>query len=71
MIQTSNPVTRADVYVALQLPDGTLLAMQPDGSFSFTGAEPVGNYTWFAALTTPGTLNIIGALATAPFSFTP
>jgi len=84
----------ADVYVALQLPDGTLLVMQPDGSFStvltplvanipipaftgpifnftFTGAEPLGNYTWFAALTTPGTLNVIGAMAIAPFAFAP
>jgi len=90
----SNPVTNADVYVALQLPDGTLLVMQPDGSFSttitpllsnipvpdftgsifsytFTGAEPVGNYTWFAALTTPGSLNVIGTLAVQPFSFGP
>jgi len=90
----SVPPTNADIYVALQLPDGTLLVMQPDGSFSttltpllsnvpvpdftgpifnftFTGAEPVGNYTWFAALTTPGTLSIIGTLATAPFSFGP
>jgi len=86
--------TNADVYVALQLPDGTLLVMQPDGSFNttltplvanipvpafsgiifsyrFTGAEPVGNYTWFAALTTPGTLNIIGTMAVQPFSFRP
>lgn len=30
----SNPVTLADKYIALQLPDGTLLVMQPDGSFS-------------------------------------
>jgi len=90
----SAPVANADVYVALQLPDGTLLVMQPDGSFSttltplvpnipvpdftgtifnytFSGAEPVGTYTWFAALTTPGTLNIIGTLAVQPFSFTP
>jgi len=90
----SAPVANADVYVALQLPDGTLLAMQPGGGFStaltplvanipipdfngiifnyaFTGVEPVGNYTWFAALTTPGTLNIIGTLATSPFSFAP
>jgi len=89
-----NPATNADVYVALQLPDGTLLVMQPDGSFStaltpllanipipaftgpifnftFSGAEPVGNYTWFAALTTPGTLQVIGTLAVAPFSFVP
>jgi len=85
---------RADVYVALQLPDGTLLVMKPGGSFNttltplvanipipafngvifnyaFTGAEPTGQYTWFAALTTPGTLNIIGTLATAPFTFVP
>jgi len=90
----SIPATLADVYVALQLPDGTLLVMQPDGSFStamtplvanipipdftgpifnftFTGAEPPGNYKWFAALTTPGTLNVIGTLATVPFSFAP
>jgi len=90
----SAPVANADVYVALQLPDGTLLVMQPDGSFSttltalvsnipvpdfsgpifnytFTGAEPVGNYTWFAALTTPGSLNIIGTMAVQPFSFGP
>jgi len=84
----------ADVYVALQLPDGTLLVMQPGGGFgttltpllrnipvpsftgpifnyTFSGTEPVGNYTWFAALSTPGTVNVIGTLATAPFSFTP
>jgi len=90
---TASPL-RADVYVALQLPDGTLLVMQPDGSFStaltpllanipipafngpifnftFSGTEPVGNYTWFAALTTPGTLQVIGTLAVAPFSFVP
>jgi len=90
----SNPATKADVYVALQLPDGTLLVMQPGGGFgtaltpllsnvpipdftgpifnyTFSGTEPVGNYTWFAALTTPGSLNIIGTLAVAPFSFAP
>jgi len=89
-----NPPTVADIYVALQLPDGTLLVMQPDGSFgaaltpllsniavpafngpiftfTFSGAEPVGVYTWFAAFTQPGTLNVIGAMATAPFSFAP
>lgn len=88
------PGTLADIYIALQLPDGTLLVMQPDGSFgtniapllanvpvpdftgpifnyTFSGAEPVGNYTWFAALTTPGTLNVIGTMAVQPFSFTP
>jgi len=91
---TSIPPTHADVYVALQLPDGTLLAMQPNGSFStaltplvanisvpdfngpifnytFNGTESSGTYTWFAALTTPGTLNVIGTLATASFTFVP
>jgi len=90
----SSPPTNADVYLAVQLPDGTLLVMQPGGgfgtaltpllsnisipnfsgpvfTFTFTGTEPVGNYTWFAALTTPGSLNVIGTLASAPFSFTP
>jgi len=90
----SNPVANADVYVALQLPDGTLLFMQPGGgfgttltplvsnisvpdftgpifNFTFTGTEPAGNYTWFAALTTPGSLNVIGTLAAVPFSFAP
>jgi len=90
----SIPPTIADIYIALQLPGGTLLVMQPGGSFStaitpfvsniqvpnftgsifnftFTGTEPVGNYTWFAALTQPGTLNVIGTLAVAPFSFGP
>jgi len=90
----SNPPVNADIYVALQLPDGTLLVMQPGGgfgttltpllsnvpipdfngpifNFTFTGTEPAGNYTWFAALTTPNTLNVIGTLATATFSFAP
>jgi len=90
----SAPVTNADVYVALQLPNGALLIMQPNGSFSpaitpllanvpipdfsgvifnhtFTGLEPTGNYTWFAALMQPGTMTTIGTLALAPFSFTP
>jgi len=88
------PSVNADIYIALQLPDGTLLVMQPGGSFStaltplvsnipvpdfngpifnfaFSGTEPAGNYTWFAALTTPGTLNIIGTMAVQPFSFGP
>jgi len=88
------PGINADVYIALQLPNGTLLVMQPGGgfgttltpllsnvpvpdfngaifNFTFTGTEPPGNYTWFAALTTPGTLQVIGTLATASFSFAP
>jgi len=90
----SNPPTNADVYVALQLPDGTLLVMQPDGSFgttltpllsnvsvpdftgpifnfTFSGTEPPGNYTWFAALMQLGTMNVIGTLAVVPISFAP
>jgi len=84
----------ADVYVAVQLPDGTLLFLQGDGSltatlqpivrnwsvgaftgqlFSYTlgGGEPVGNYAWLAAFTWPGTLNFIGPIISAPFSFGP
>jgi len=90
----STAPANADVYVALQLPNRTLLVVQPNGSFgtaltplvsnisvpdfkgpvftfTFTGAEPPGNYTWFAALTTPGSLNVIGTLVTASFSFAP
>jgi len=84
----------ADVYVALQLPDGSLLFLQGDGTFTgnlqpivrnwtispftgqifaytFSGGEPVGNYAWFAAFTQPGTLNFIGPIVSAPFSFSP
>jgi len=88
------PVANADIYVALLLPDGTLLIFQPNGSvstaitprpadipvpsatdivlnYTFTGIEPVGTYTWFAALTQPGTLNFIGTVAQASFNFSP
>jgi len=90
----SAPVANADVYVALQLPDGSLLVMQPGGGFgaaltplvsnipvpdfigvifnyTFTGAEPVGTYSWIAALTAPGTQNVIGTMAVTPFTFAP
>jgi len=40
-------------------------------SYTFSGTEPVGNYTWFAALTTPGTLNVIGTMAVQPFILGP
>ena len=87
--------TSADVYVAIQLPDGTVFfwlgdgnatsAVQPLASnvsissplfgqlftFTFGGGEPVGTYTWYGAFTQPGTLNLIGAIASAPFTFTP
>jgi len=85
------PPVAADAYVGLQLPNGTLLLMQPNLSFSpalnplipnwlvqtlsgplfnytFTGLEPLGQYTWLVALTQPGTLNIIGTLGAVPFT---
>lgn len=86
--------TASDVYIALQLPDGTLLYMQADGSFSatlapfvsnvtvpaltnvpifgftFSGLEPTGSYTWFAAATDPNTLTFQSGLATAQFNLT-
>jgi hypothetical protein len=84
----------ADVYVALQLPDGSLLFLQGDGTLTwslqpivrswtiapftgqiftyiFEGGEPLGSYTWLAAFTQPGTLNFIGPIVSAPFSFSP
>jgi len=87
------PSVTSDVYIALQLPNGTLLYMQSNGSFStalspfvssitlpalsnlpifnykFTGAEPTGTYTWFAALMQPATMNMIGTIASASFTF--
>lgn len=91
------PVT-ADVYLAVRIPDGTLLFVQADGSFTadvqpferswpvsplsegaphqvfaytFAGAEPPGSYTWLGAFTEPGTFEIIGDIARAPFTFVP
>lgn len=40
-------------------------------SYTFTGAEPAGSYTWYAALMEPGTLNVIGTMATQSFTFAP
>jgi hypothetical protein len=39
--------------------------------YTFTGAEPPGNYLWLAAFIDPGTGMIIGGIAQAPFTFTP
>lgn len=84
----------ADLYVALQLPNGTLFFLQGDGSFTpgvrpfrrnwtvvpsneqlfrytFNGLEPSGSYTWLAALTEAGTLNLFGGILQAPFIFSP
>ncbi len=86
--------TRADVYIALQLLDGSLLFLQDGGglttslqpfvanwpvgrflgqlfNYTFGGWEPAGSYTWLAAFTQPGTLNLIGPIVSVPFSFSP
>jgi len=86
--------TPADVYVARQLPNGTLLFWQSNGTYStalnpvvaniqvpnwsgtiythiFNGTEPRGSYTWFAALTQTGTLNVIGTMAVQPYTVGP
>lgn len=36
-------------------------------SLTFAGTEPLGNYQWLVAYTQPGTLNVIGAIQSAPF----
>jgi len=40
-------------------------------TYTFTGSEPAGTYTWEAALTEPGTANLIGEASSAAFSFQP
>lgn len=39
--------------------------------YTFNGSEPPGTYTWYAALTQAGTLNVISALDQHVFTFTP
>jgi hypothetical protein len=36
--------------------------------YTFTGAEPAGTYTWLAALTAAGTLNLVSPLQEVPFT---
>jgi len=43
----------------------------PIFSYTFSGPEPTGQYEWFLILTGTGTANIIGQIATAPFTFMP
>jgi hypothetical protein len=43
----------------------------PVFGYTFTGLEPPGTYIVFVALTQAGTLNVLGAVQQAPFSFTP
>jgi len=38
-------------------------------TYIFTGLEPTGTYTWLAALMEPGTLNVIGTMASQTFTF--
>ena len=89
----TNPM-EADIYIALQLPDGSLRFLREDGSLGdiatpraigwsgesgsfqafnhiFTGDEPAGTYKWLAAFAEPGTLNFVGPIVSAPFSFAP
>ena len=40
-------------------------------SYQFTGAEPPGLYSWFAALTQTGTLNVVGSIDQDSFTFSP
>ncbi len=39
----------------------------PIASYQFTGAEPLGSYTWLSALTRPGTLELITEISQQPF----
>ena len=39
--------------------------------YTFSGTEPAGRYSWLAAFTEPGTMNILGTIAEAPFTFSP
>ena len=39
--------------------------------YRFTGAEPPGLYSWFAALTQAGTLNVVGSIDQGSFTFSP
>ena len=40
-------------------------------AYTFSGGEPVGTYKWLAAFVEPGTLNWVGPIVQAPFSFMP
>ena len=40
-------------------------------SYTFSGWEPGGNYTWQAAFAAPGTLNLLGPIVSVPFTFSP
>ncbi len=44
---------------------------EPIFDYVFDGTEPAGNYVWYGALTEPGTLNLIGSIKQAPFTFSP
>lgn len=53
----------------ITLPTGYNLANLSLLQLAFTGGEPSGNYTWYMALATPGTTDIIGNVGSAAYSF--
>jgi alpha-tubulin suppressor-like RCC1 family protein len=71
-------------FLSLQLGGGVVEGVVPIGrglapfaftgellGYTFRGDEPPGQYTWFAALTEPGTLNVVGPLDQVSFTFSP
>jgi hypothetical protein len=71
-------------FLSLQLGGGVVAGVVPIGrglapfaftgellGYTFRGDEPPGQYTWFAALTEPGTLNVVGPLDQVSFTFSP
>jgi len=40
-------------------------------SHTFTGFEPAGTYTWFAFLTRPGAMELLGPVVSASVTFAP
>jgi len=40
-------------------------------NYTFTGPEPAEQYEWFLVLFKAGTADIIGQIATVPFTFAP
>lgn len=59
--------TAVPSYANVPIPDVNRIVF----NYSFNGTEPIGSYQWSASLVAPGTLNVIGATSTQPFTFTP
>jgi hypothetical protein len=71
-------------FLSLRLGGGVVAGVVPIGRglapfafteellrYTFRGDEPPGQYTWFGALTEPGTLNVVSPLDQVPFTFSP